>query len=80
MLFQIVIENVLKNKEARIKMTNETQTEKMIKTKWSKNKVPSCVNGKNHRWKDAVETAICLTCGYDVFDMQYKEVEQRGKD
>jgi len=64
-------------------MTNETekttQELKKIKTKWSKDKIPACINNKNHKWKGAVESCICRVCGYDVLDNCYKEVEeQRG--
>jgi hypothetical protein len=45
-----------------------------IKTKWNKHKIPRCLKGKNHKWKGSPETAICLKCGYDVFDNCYKEV------
>ncbi|MDD2657669.1 MAG: hypothetical protein PHD04_03380 [Candidatus Pacebacteria bacterium] len=50
-------------------MINEEQ----IKTKWSNQKVPKCKIGKNHKWKGSIETAICLKCGYDVFDGCYKD-------
>ena len=43
-----------------------------MKTKWTKEEVPICKNGKNHKWKGSEETGICLKCKYDVFDGCYK--------
>ena len=48
-----------------------------IKTKWSKEKVPVCIDGKNHRWKGSSETGCCLKCGYDVFDGYHKKVDNK---
>ena len=54
-----------------MKTQDEIINRKKIKTKWSKNKIPSCINGKNHKWKGGEETGICLKCGFDVFDNCY---------
>ena len=51
-----------------------------MKTKWSNQEIPKCKIGKNHKWKGAVETAICRKCGYDVFDGYYKKIKDEVQD
>jgi len=59
--------------------TEQTTLElKKIKTKWRKEKIPACTGNKSHKWKGSPESAICLKCGYDVFDMCYHSVEKEG--
>ena len=43
-----------------------------MRTKWTNKEVPKCKTGKNHKWKGSSETAVCLKCGYDVFDDCYR--------
>lgn len=45
-----------------------------IHTKWDgkgRRKVPKCINGKRHNWREGSESGRCAICGYDVFDQNY---------
>ena len=50
---------------------------KEIRTRFGTN-VPPCKNNKRHKWKKGSdefgETGICLECGYDAYDQQYKKI------